>query len=221
MEYVLTFLEGIISFISPCMLPMLPVYVTYFTGGATDKKRMIVRILSFIAGFTVIYILLGVFAGFLGSLLVRYRKIIDVVAGIVVVFFGLSYLEIIRIPFFKGVNGAKNATTAFSAFLFGVVYSVSLTPCTGPFLGSAIMLASSGGEAVKGALLLFCYSMGLGVPFAISAVMLDRLSGTFSFIKRHYKVINTSCGIFLVALGILMCFGFLTKFALFLSGGSV
>ena len=141
----------------------------------------------------------------------QYRTVLNVVTGIVVVLFGLSYLDVIHLPFFKGLKGTKNVGTAFSAFVFGVVYSVSLSPCVGAFLGSALMMAAATDGAVKGALLLLCYSLGLGIPFALSALILDRLSGTFNFIKRNYKVINVVSGVFLIILGICMCFGLMSK----------
>ena len=215
MEYALTFLEGMISFISPCILPMLPIYVSYFAGKSEVNSKAVVKILFFILGFTVVFTSLGMFAGFLGSLLVKYSTVLNVVTGAVVIVFGLSYLELLRIPFFKGMISGRNITSAFSAFIFGVVFSVSLTPCTGAFLGSAIMLASgANGGAVKGAVLLLCYSLGLGIPFAVSGILLDKLSEAFSFIKKHYNVINKTCGLFLVVLGICMCFGIMSRFAL-------
>ena len=212
MQYFLTFLEGIISFISPCMLPMLPIYVSYFAGGSGDRKKTFVRILFFVLGFTVVFTLIGgIFAGVMSTLKGQYRTVLNVVTGIVVVLFGLSYLDVIHLPFFKGLKETKNVGTAFSAFVFGVVYSVSLSPCVGAFLGSALMMAAATDGAVKGALLLLCYSLGLGIPFALSALILDRLSGTFNFIRRNYKVINVVSGVFLIILGICMCFGLMSK----------
>ena len=131
-------------------------------------------------------------------------------------YFGLGYLEVIRLPFFKGMRGAGEIKGVFSAFLFGVVYSVSLTPCVGAFLGSALMLASSSATALSGVLLLVAYSLGLGVPFLLSAVLIDRLKSAFDFIKRHYRVINLVCGMFLILLGVLMCFGMLGRLITFL-----
>ena len=212
MEYILTFVEGIISFISPCMLPMLPLYISYFAGASGKKQNVLVRALCFVAGFTVVFTLLGVFAGALGIFFSQFGTILNAVCGIIVVVFGLSYLEIIPLTFFKGVEGRAKITGAFSAFVFGMIYSVSLTPCVGAFLGSALMQAASTGGVGKGAVLLLFYSLGLGIPFVISAMLLDSLSGVFGFIKRHYKVINTFCGIFLVLVGILMIFGLMNRF---------
>ncbi|MBE6570542.1 MAG: cytochrome c biogenesis protein CcdA [Ruminococcaceae bacterium] len=210
MQYLITFLEGIISFISPCMLPMLPMYITYFAGGSGEKKKTFTRSLAFVLGFTVVFTLLGVFAGTLGRFLSRYQTAVNIVCGIMVIIFGLSYLEVLRLPFFKGVqSGTRKTTGILSAFLFGMIYSVNLTPCVGAFLGSALMLASSAGSTFMGMLLLLAYSLGLGIPFVISAVLIDSLRSVFGFIKKHYKVINTVCGLFLILIGIFMMTGLL------------
>lgn len=212
MQFAVTFLEGVISFISPCMLPMLPLYISYFAGGADKKKKALPGALAFVLGFTCVFTLLGLFAGSLGSLLSRYQTVVNIVSGILVIIFGLSYLEVIHIPFFKGIQNSREITGMLSAFIFGIVYSVSLTPCVGAFLGSALMMASSTGGALKGTLLLLTYSLGLGIPFLISAVLIEKLNTVFSFIKKHYKVINTVCGIFLIIIGVMMAFGLMNKF---------
>ena len=211
MQYVITFLEGLISFVSPCMLPMLPVYVSYFAAGSDKKRANFIRALAFVLGFTAAFCLMGLFAGSLGSLLLRYQRWVSLVCGLIVILFGLSYLEIIPLPFFKGMNSGRSVTGVFSAFVFGLVYSVSLTPCVGAFLGSALMLASASATAWRGVLLLLCYSLGLGSLFLLSAVLIDKLKGTFSFIKQHYKVINLVCGIFLIVIGVLMATGLMTR----------
>ena len=209
LQYLITFLEGIISFISPCMLPMLPIYVSYFAGGTDKKENVFKRALCFVFGFTAVFCLLGIFAGTLGAFIAKYNTVLNIVTGAIVVIFGLGYLEVFSIPFFKGMGNIKIADGLFGAFLFGTVYSVSLTPCVGAFLGSALMLASGSGTALQGLILLLAYSLGLGIPFVISAVLLDQLSGTFDFIKKHYGIINKICGIFLIVVGISMMFGIL------------
>ena len=210
MQFVITFLEGLISFISPCMLPLLPLYISYFAGGADKKHRVFLRALSFVAGFTLVFSLLGLFAGTLGAFLARYRTAVNTISGLIVVVFGLSYLDIIKLPFFKGMQNGRMANSVISAFLFGIVYSVSLTPCIGAFLGSALMLASVSGTALRGVMLLVTYSLGLGVPFVISAVLIEKLNSAFAFIKKHYRVINICCGLFLIAVGVLMMFGLMS-----------
>ncbi len=209
MQYLITFLEGIISFISPCMLPMLPIYVSYFAGGSDKKENIFKRALCFVLGFTVVFGSLGLFAGTLGSFLTKYQTAVNVVTGAIVILFGLGYLEVFNLPFFKGMGSMKKVESALGAFLFGIIYSVSLTPCVGAFLGSALMLASNSETALEGLVLLLTYSLGLGIPFVFSAVLLDKLGGTFDFIKKHYGIINKVCGIFLIVVGVFMMFGIL------------
>lgn len=212
MTYLITFLEGMISFISPCMLPMLPIYVSYFAGGANKKDKIFFRAAGFVLGFTLVFTAMGLFAGSLGRFLAKYDTVINAVCGTFVIIFGLSYLEVIRLPFFKGSCNVREVTSIFSAFLFGIIYSMSLTPCVGAFLGSAISLAATSGGAVKGTMHLLTYSLGLGIPFLVSAILIDKLNKVFTFIKKHYKIINLICGIFLIAVGVLMIFGLLDRF---------
>lgn len=213
MQYLITFAEGIISFISPCMLPMLPVYISYFAAGEHKgkKSRTFFRSLCFTAGFTVVFSLLGLFAGTVGSFLTRYRLAVNIVSGIIVIFFGLSYLDLVKLKFLKGVRHTVKVTGPFSAFLFGLIYAVSLTPCIGAFLGSALMLASASGTALRGVTLLIVYSLGLGLPFLLSSLLLEQLGTAFQFIKKHYKTVNLICGFFLIAVGLAMCFGLFNK----------
>jgi len=212
MQYLVTFLEGVISFVSPCMLPLLPVYVSYFAGGADKRRKTLLNAVFFVLGFTVVFLALGLFSGTVGRFLRDYETAVNLVCGAAVVLFGLHYLEWIRLPFFKERDGAaREVTGVLSAFLFGMIYSVSLTPCVGAFLGSALLLASSAGGAVEGTLLLLMYSLGLGIPFVVSALLLDRLHGVFAWIKAHYRVINTVCGLFLIAVGVVMMCGWMNR----------
>ncbi len=216
MEYIITFLEGIITFISPCLLPMLPVYVSYFAGGSSERKtsKTLTNAISFVLGFTTVFVILGALAGTLGSFLTKHQVIVNIVTGLIVVFLGLNFLGIFRFNIFKGTNQnvKTNDLSAITSFIFGVVFSIGWTPCVGAFLGSALMLASSQGQAVKGIVLLLLYSLGLGIPFVISALLIDKLKRTFDFIKRNYKVINIVCGIILIFVGVIMMSGLLTKF---------
>ena len=186
---------------------MLPLYLTYFAGGDSRKGKVLSGALSFVLGFSVVFCTLGVLAGTAGTFLKQHQTAVNVVSGLAVIAFGLSYLEVIPLGFLRGMKAQKNADSILSAFLFGMVFSVNLTPCVGAFLGSALMLAAAAGGALRGLSLLAVYSLGLGVPFAVSAVLIDRLKGTFTFIKKHYKAINTVCGLFLIAVGILMALG--------------
>ena len=214
MQYVISFLEGIVTFISPCLLPMLPIYISYFAGGSERSTGKTLRCaFGFVMGFTVVFVAMGALAGTLGSFLVRYQTVVNIVLGSIVILFGLNYLGVLNLNLFRGMRGeVKTADMNFlSASLFGVVFSVGWTPCVGVFLGSALMLASQQGSALVGTLMLLSYSAGLGVPFLISAVLIDQLKGAFNFIKKHYGVINKVCGGLLVAVGVLMATGLLTR----------
>ncbi|HJC02851.1 MAG TPA: cytochrome c biogenesis CcdA family protein [Candidatus Gemmiger stercoripullorum] len=220
MQYLISFLEGIVTFISPCLLPMLPVYVTYFAGGGQrTARRTLGCAAGFVLGFTVLFVAMGALAGTVGSFLTRWQTAVNIVCGLVVVVFGLDFLGVLRLDLFRGQRRAAQTgdLNFFSSFLFGVVFSVGWTPCVGAFLGSALMLASQQGHAVEGMLMLLCYSLGLGVPFLFSAVLIDRLKTTFDWIKRHYGVINRVCGCLLVVIGLLMATGLLGRLLTLLS----
>jgi cytochrome c-type biogenesis protein len=214
MQYMISFLEGIVTFISPCLLPMLPIYIGFFAcGGERSARKTLTCASGFVLGFTAVFVAMGALAGTLGSFLIRYQTPVNLVLGGIVVLFGLNYLGVLNLNLFKGVQGTvKTQDMNFlSAFLFGLVFSVGWTPCVGVFLGSALMLASQQGSALVGTLMLLCYSLGLGVPFLLSAVLIDQLKGTFNFVKRNYGIINKVCGILLIAVGVLMVTGLLTK----------
>ncbi len=194
------------------MLPMIPIYLMYFAGDANKKNNTVINSIAFVTGFTIVFCLLGVFAGTIGSLLREYQTVVNVVCGILVILFGLNYLEIINIKLFKGGSKKQTKVTGlFSAFIFGIVFSINLTPCVGAFLGSALMMASTSGSMLKGASLLLVYSLGLGIPIIISAFLIKKLTGVFDFIKKHYKIINNICGIFLIIIGIAIMFGWMNK----------
>ena len=209
MQYFISFLEGIITFISPCLLPMLPIYITYFAGGGARSTGKTLRgALGFVTGFTLVFVAMGALAGTVGSFLLQYQTIVNIVSGLIVIVFGLSFLGLFELPFFKGLSTKKPEQTGFfSSLLFGMVFSVGWTPCVGAFLGSALLLASQQGSAVTGTLMLLCYSLGLGIPFVLSAMLIDYLKSAFTFIKRHYRVINIVCGSLLILVGLLMATG--------------
>ncbi len=214
MQYVISFLEGIITFISPCLLPMLPIYISYFAGGGERTAAKTLKCaLGFVAGFTAVFVALGALAGTVGSFLQEYQTAVNIVSGLIVVLFGLNFLGVFDLPLFRG--GSRFAKPAnmgfFSALLFGVIFSVGWTPCVGTFLGSALMLASQRAHIAEGMLMLLAYSLGLGIPFILSAVLIDFLKSAFDWIKRNYKIINTASGLLLVLIGILMATGTLGR----------
>lgn len=213
MEYVLTFLEGIMTFISPCILPLLPIYISYFAGQSGIEKeknnRAIINSIGFVIGFTIVFVLLGAFASTLGTVLNDYKGIISVIFGVLIIIFGLQFMEFIKIPFLNRTNKMDiklNNINFLKSILFGIVFSIGWTPCVGAFLGSALMIVATQGEIVKGILLLLLYSIGLGIPFIISAVLIEKLKGAFSFIKNHYKVVNIISGIILLIMGFFLLF---------------
>ncbi len=214
MQYLISFLEGIITFISPCLLPMLPIYITYFTGGG---ERTTVKTLKnasgFVLGFTVVFVAMGALAGTLGSFLTRYQTWVNAIGGGIVILFGLNYMGLLKMNLFRGSRrGLQTGEMGFwSAALFGMVFSIGWTPCVGAFLGSALMLASQQGHVLEGMAMLLSYSLGLGIPFLLSAVLIDKLKGAFNWIKAHYDAVNKICGGILVLIGVLMATGSLGR----------
>lgn len=215
MQYLISFLEGIITFISPCLLPMLPIYITYFAGGGErSSRKTFCNACGFVLGFTLIFAAMGALAGTLGSFLSTHQTALNLISGAIVILFGLHYLGVLKVNLFRnsGRNMKGRDLGFFSAFLFGVVFSLGWTPCVGAFLGSALMLASQQGHVLEGMLMLLVYSLGLGIPFLLSAVLIDQLKSAFQWIKQHYQAINTVCGCLLILVGLLMATGLLGRF---------
>ncbi len=220
MQYLIAFLEGIITFISPCLLPMLPIYLSYFAGGGEQNtRRTLTAAAGFVTGFTALFVAMGALAGTLGSFVARHQTVVNLVCGLIVIFFGLNFLGVIKVTLFRGSRHAVQTGNMnfFSALVFGMVFSVGWTPCVGAFLGSALALASQQGHVVGGMLMLLAYSLGLGVPFLLSALLIGRLKTAFDWIKRHYDIINKVCGGFLILVGLLMATGLMGRFLNLLS----
>lgn len=219
MQYFIAFLEGVITFISPCLLPMLPIYISYFAGGGERKtSKTLKNATGFILGFTIIFVLMGALAGSFGQLLNKYSTIVNIVTGLIVIFFGLNFIGVFKLNIFKGTKMGKTENLGFfSSLLFGIVFSIGWTPCVGAFLGSALMMATSQGKVLEGIIMLLLYSLGLGIPFFLSAILIDKLKGAFTFIKKHYKIINIVCGSLLILVGVLMVTGLFGKFIMLLS----
>lgn len=210
MQYLISFLEGIITFISPCLLPMLPVYISYFAGGGQrSTRKTLTNALGFVLGFTLVFVAMGALAGTVGGFLKSHQTAVNIVSGLIVVFFGLHFLGLVKVNLFRGSRRSVDTRDLgfFSAALFGVIFSIGWTPCVGAFLGSALMLASQRGHVLEGMGMLLVYSLGLGIPFLLSALLIDRLKSALDFIKRHYGIINKICGGLLILIGILMATG--------------
>lgn len=220
MQYLISFLEGIITFISPCLLPMLPIYLSYFAGGGQrSTRKTLTGVAGFVLGFTLVFVALGALAGTVGGFLVKYSTAVNLVGGAIVVLFGLNYMGILKLNLFRGGHGRMMGGELgfLSAMIFGIVFSVGWTPCVGAFLGSALMLAGQQGTVTEGMGMLLCYSMGLGIPFLFSAVLIDKLKSAFNWIKAHYDIINKICGGLLVLVGIAMATGLLGRLLTYLS----
>lgn len=220
MQYIIAFLEGIVTFISPCLLPMLPIYISYFAGGGQRSTgKTLIGALGFVTGFTAVFVAMGALAGTVGSFLREYQTAVNIISGLIVVVFGLNFLGIFKWNLFKGGQHTvkKHDMGFFSALVFGVIFSVGWTPCVGVFLGSALMLASQQAHAVEGMVMLLVYSLGLGIPFVLSAVLIDYLKGAFGWIKKNYAVINRVSGAALILVGILMMTGTLGRLLSWLS----
>ena len=219
MQYVISFLEGIITFISPCLLPMLPIYISYFAGGGERSTgKTLTGASGFVLGFTVVFVAMGALAGTLGSFLNRYQTVVNVISGLVVIVFGLNFMGIIKLNIFQGQMRTDVTPNGFlSSVLFGIVFSVGWTPCVGAFLGSALILASQQGRVLEGMGMLLAYSVGLGIPFLVSALLIDKLKSTFNWIKSHYGIVNLVSGAMLIFVGVLMITGTLGRILTMLS----
>lgn len=221
MDYLITFLEGVVTFVSPCLLPMLPIYLAYFAGGVRGDgdeggsgslRHTVVCALGFVLGFGVIFTLLGAFAGSVGALLLRHQAAVNVACGLLMVVLGLNYLGILRVDLLQRTARLQTrvAPRGFvTSLAFGMVFAIGWSPCVGTFLASALSLAATSASMVRGVGLLAAFSLGLGLPFVLAAVLVDQLEGAFAWIKRHYLVVNRVCGAFLVLVGVLMATGML------------
>ncbi len=214
MNYFILFLEGIITFISPCILPMIPIYISYFMGENKNNNKALLNSIGFVIGFSVIFTVLGAAAGTFGVFIHKYMKLFNIIAGILLIVFGLNYIGIFKIGFLQKSLKLKNKTNLnklnlISSILFGMIFAIGWTPCIGTFLGAALMIAANSQDTLKGILMLLSYSLGLGIPFIISALLIENLKGVFKFIKRNYKIINTVSGILLIVIGLMMMTGYL------------
>ena len=209
MEFILTFLEGLASFISPCLLPMLPIYISYFVGEETGKKKAVINSIGFVFGFTFVFLILSIFASTVGQFISSHTKYIKIIFGIIIIIFGLNYMEILKLKFLnktQGINLKNKNLNFIKACLFGILFSISWTPCIGSFLSSALLLVAKEQDVLKGILLMLVYSMGLGIPFIISAVLIEKLKELFDFIKKNYKKVKIISGLILIVMGCYMMF---------------
>ena len=211
----LAFLAGLLSFVSPCVLPLLPVYLSFISGVGveslgSERRRLLWTSLLFVAGFTLVFVAMGAGAGGIGRLLIRYRDELTIAAGAFIAVSGLVVAGAIHLP--KPVmRMTPRHAGAGGAFLTGVALAIGWTPCVGYVLGAILSMAASSQSAVSGALLLLVYSVGLGVPFVLAALAFDWMNRRLGFVKRHYRAIQIGAGALLVVFGVLMMLGMLEQ----------
>jgi len=209
----LAFVAGLLSFISPCVLPLLPVYLSFISGVgveqlAGERRRLLWTSLVFVAGFTAVFVLMGAGAGGVGRLLVQQRQALTIAAGAFVAFSGLVVAGVVPMP--KPVmRVSPKHRGAGGAFLTGAALAVGWTPCVGYVLGAILSMAASSQSAASGSLLLLVYSLGLGVPFVLAALAFDWVMARLRVVKRHYRGIQIGAGVLLTVFGVLMMFGVL------------
>lgn len=210
MEYLLTFIEGIASFISPCLLPMIPIYISYFVGKDEKKtNKAVINSIGFVCGFSIVFLVLSIFASSFGVFVSEYIKYIKIIFGIIIILLGLNYMEILNLKIInksRVMNKNAKDLNFIKSVLFGIFFSISWTPCIGTFLSSALLLIAKQQDILKGILLMLLYSIGLGIPFVISVVLIEKLKSAFNFIKKHYDKIKIISGIILIGMGIYIIF---------------
>lgn len=204
------FLEGLLAFISPCMLPMLPVYLMYLAAETENGKRAsVLNTIGFVCGFTLIFMAMGASATALGSLLNANRLLLQRLSGVVITIFGLHFLGIFTIGFLdveKKLDLKVKKSGFLGAILFGAAFSLGWTPCLGPFLGSALIMAGNTATVLQGTMLLFVFSMGLGIPYILAAIFFTNIKGIFQWLRRNAKIIKNVSGAILVIAGLMMTF---------------
>ncbi len=219
LSVLIAFAAGVVSFLSPCVLPLIPGYLSFMTGltaaelrdAQTSTSKVLVPSLMFVAGFTFIFVSLGATASVLGQFLSEYRVIIEKVGGLAVIGFGVLMLGIIKVPWLYGearvdMERSRNFGRG-AALVMGMAFAAGWTPCVGPILASILALASSSESVGQGALLLLVYSLGLGVPFVLVAVLFGRLGVVMRWLNKHSLIINRVAGSLLIVVGVLIVTG--------------
>ena len=214
---VFAIVAGIISFTSPCALPLVPSYLSYVSGLPVSElsdgqaKRLVVRsTATFVAGFTAVFTALGASSTLFGSLLIRHLPTIMRVSGVVIIIFGLSMTGFFRIPILsreRRLDLTKISRGPLGAFPLGMAFAFGWTPCIGPILASILAVASTSHTMAWGAILLALYSLGLGVPFLVLALGIGRARRSLNFLSRHGRAIEIGGGLLLVAVGVLFLAG--------------
>jgi len=215
--YIGAFLGGILSFLSPCILPLIPSYVSFITGVSfedmkTGDKRLIRRLtlfnsMAFITGFSTVFVLLGVSSSFVGAILGYYYDYIRIGGGIIIIILGLYVMGVLKIGFLskeRKVHLHARPRGYTGAFIIGITFGAGWTPCIGPILGSILILASTAGSAMYGFKLLLVYSLGLAIPFLTTSLAINTFLSHFRVIQRYMRVILILSGLLLIGFGIIL-----------------
>jgi cytochrome c-type biogenesis protein len=212
------FLAGVISFISPCVLPIVPGYLSFITGlsmdemqGTGEQRRVlagvIANMIAFILGFSVVFISLGATATFVGQLVFDYKEFLARNLAVLVIVFGLHFMKVIDIPLLnyeKRFHSRSKQFGVMGSFLIGLTFAFGWTPCIGPILASILFVASSQDSISQGIFLLAVYSLGLGIPFFLAGIAFNYFLGVSSKIKRHFKAVEVTGGVLLLVVGFLL-----------------
>jgi len=211
------FIAGLISFISPCVLPLVPAYISFISGVSLEKLRagdkgavrqnVILTSLLFIAGFSTIFILLGASATYAGQFLLRNKILFNRIAGVIIILFGLHVAGLFQIRFLnyeKRFNFDRKPVGILGTYLVGLAFAAGWTPCIGPILAAILVVASNQESSAQGMILLTSYSLGLAIPFFLTALAINVFFNFFNWVKRHYRAIEYISGALLVILGFLL-----------------
>lgn len=227
-SFATAFAAGLVSFLSPCVLPLIPAYISFMTGMSlaelTSPDRRVTKLLGpvllFVAGFTVVFVALGAGASVLGSLVNANRLLLTRGAGVVMFLLGVVLLDIVPLPFLHGGGGVQAAAFrrfgSLAALALGLAFPFALGPCAGPIYGAILTLAVDSRSVGVGSLLLLVYSLGLALPFVATALLLDRLGGALRWLSRHAKLVNRIAGVVLVIMGLAMMTGLIDKVGVWL-----
>jgi cytochrome c-type biogenesis protein len=223
------FVAGIVSFLSPCVLPLVPGYVSLISGAGVEElqsqqagllRKVMLNSLAFIVGFSVVFITLGALSTAVGQLLARYKSVLAQVAGVVIILFGLHLTGIFRINALyadKRLHSVKGGSTMLGAFVIGFAFAFGWTPCVGPILAVILGFASQQDSVAKGILLLTVYSLGLAVPFLLTSLGIERFLKFYSRFRAHMHALEVASGALLIVLGALLVFGRFTLLSNYLS----
>ncbi|MFY0680219.1 MAG: cytochrome c biogenesis protein CcdA [Thalassovita sp.] len=223
---IVSLVAGMLSFLSPCVLPIVPPYLAYMSGvslgdlseGKSRNKAMLPA-LFFVLGLSTVFLFLGFTASMIGSMFLQYQSMFNTLAGILVMIFGAHFVGVYRIGFLDRearLDAGDRGGSAFGAYVLGLAFAFGWTPCIGPQLGAILSLAASEASITKGTLLLAVYAAGLGIPFLLVAAFLPRLGGTLAWMKRHMEQIERVMGLLLWTIGLLMLTGGFSAFSYWL-----